>query len=251
MRIEVEPSTPDLRVRAAALAAELGVPVREPGEPERAADLVLGVDPAGFELRVPGSGARPIRPDTSLLAGTRRGRDDLVRAVIPSAERPWRVIDATAGLGADGFALAAAGAHVTMIERSAVLHVLVREAWRRAQGDAEVAHAANRLQVLRGDARDVLHKLPRAEVVYLDPMYPDLGKRAAKSKEMTLLRDLVGGDTDARDLLEIALERATRRVVVKRPTKAPPLAGRPTGSIGGRSVRFDLYAPGGTLEPSS
>ena len=44
-------------------------------------------------------------------------------------------------------------------------------------------------------------------------------------------------------LLEAALALAVHRVVVKRPHKAPALAGRtPSYAIEGRSTRFDVYA---------
>lgn len=250
MRIAIVPDGLDLQVRAATLAAGLGRPLLAHDTVDSDLDLVLAVTAGGVELRIPGTNTAPIRADPARLGGTRRGRDDLVRAVVPSAERPWHVVDATAGVGVDGFQLAAAGAHVTMIERSDVLFVLVRDAWNRALEDPSLRVAAQRVQVLQGDARDVIPTLPAPDVVYLDPMYPDLGKSAAKSKEMRLLRELVGGDPDAVDLLSVAQSRAQRRVVVKRPAKAPPLGGPPSGAIGGRSVRFDLYPPSGTLEAS-
>ena len=45
-------------------------------------------------------------------------------------------------------------------------------------------------------------------------------------------------------LLAAARRAAGQRVVVKRPRKAEPLGGvQPSGSIEGRTVRYDLYAP--------
>lgn len=255
MRIAIVSDGPEQQMRAATLAAELDRPLLalEPAARDLAdseLDLVLAVTAGGLELRIPGTHTTPIRADPARLGALRKGRDDLVRAVVPSGERPWRVVDATAGVGVDGFHLAAAGAHVTMVERSDVLFVLLRDAWNRGLADPTLHAAAQRVQVLHGDALDWIPRLPAPDVVYLDPMYPDRGKSAAKSKEMRLLRELVGGDADAVDLFSVAQSRAQRRVVVKRPAKAPPLGGPPSGAIGGRSVRFDLYPPGGTLEPS-
>jgi 16S rRNA (guanine1516-N2)-methyltransferase len=206
-------------------------------------DVVLQVSAEGLALYAPASGERPIRPETRHLAAGRRGRDDLLRAVLAGRSDGLRVVDATAGMGADGFLLAAAGARVTMVERSPVLYVLLRDALARASADPATAEAATRVTLRHGDAREVLRELEAPDVVYLDPMYPELGKSARKNKEMHLFRTIIGDDPDADDLLGVALSRAAWRVVVKRPAKAPPLAGRPSGAIRGRSVRFDLYPP--------
>jgi 16S rRNA (guanine1516-N2)-methyltransferase len=78
--------------------------------------------------------------------------------------------------------------------------------------------------------------------VYLDPMFPVSGKSALVKKEMRLFHSLVGLDEDSGALLELALQRARHRVVVKRPPKAPYLGERkPQLSIAGKAVRFDIY----------
>ncbi|MDZ7622647.1 MAG: class I SAM-dependent methyltransferase [Candidatus Competibacteraceae bacterium] len=59
---------------------------------------------------------------------------------------------------------------------------------------------------------------------------------------MRLLRHLAGDDNDAPELLAAALDQARRRVVVKRPRRAPPLAGPvPTVQIIAPNTRFDVY----------
>jgi 16S rRNA (guanine1516-N2)-methyltransferase len=80
------------------------------------------------------------------------------------------------------------------------------------------------------------------QVVYLDPMFPHTEKAAQVKKEMQFFRELVGKDTDADSLLDQALSVASHRVVVKRPRKAPPLAGREPGlTLAGKANRFDIY----------
>ncbi|GKW44175.1 hypothetical protein PEC301879_40330 [Pectobacterium carotovorum subsp. carotovorum] len=55
---------------------------------------------------------------------------------------------------------------------------------------------------------------------------------------------LVGADDDADALLELARALAKKRVVVKRPGYAPPLAGVPAQSmLETKSHRFDFYLP--------
>jgi 16S rRNA (guanine1516-N2)-methyltransferase len=100
------------------------------------------------------------------------------------------------------------------------------------------------MRLLRGDACEVLGAWsgPPPEAILLDPMFPERAKSAAVRKEMRFFHDMVGDDADAPVLLEAALALALHRVVVKRPRKAPALAGRqPSYAITGRSTRFDVY----------
>jgi len=85
--------------------------------------------------------------------------------------------------------------------------------------------------------------VPRPETIYMDPMFPAKRRQSsAVRKELKWLRDLVGDDADALELLEIARRTATQRVVVKRPDHAAPLVPRPNGSIAGKLVRYDIYS---------
>ena len=163
-----------------------------------------------------------------------------------------RVLDATAGLGRDAFVLASLGAHVTLVERNEMVAALLADARRRAALDPVAAAAAARTEIVCADARSLLGPPSSAsvggpagerfDVVYLDPMYPDRGKSALAGKELQLLRELAGPDDDADELLGPALANARRRVVVKRPLKAPPLAGRkPALAFAGTQARFDVY----------
>jgi 16S rRNA (guanine1516-N2)-methyltransferase len=199
--------------------------------------VVVWVDGEGVALRGPAaSGADPVRPTPPPRSG-RGGRDPLLRAIGAAAD----VIDATAGWGADAGVLAAAGRRVRMLERHPVLALVLADAlerWRAAEHPA-----AARLELLAVDARHALASL-RADAVLLDPMYPERGKRGRKGEDLALARRLVGDDGDQDELLAAARAAARRRVVVKRPRTAPYLAGRvPTGSIVGRTTRYDLYPP--------
>ncbi|MDD3815078.1 MAG: class I SAM-dependent methyltransferase, partial [Desulfocapsaceae bacterium] len=161
----------------------------------------------------------------------------------------WRpsIVDATAGLGIDGFILASLGCKVTMIERSPVLRALLNDGLQRA-----ISHPATRdivvqrLELLIGNSREIITTLPeQPATIYLDPMYPHRHKSALNKKEMRIIRALVGDDQDAAALLESALEIATNRVVVKRPKGAPELnARRPSHVVEMKNSRFDVYLTG-------
>ena len=80
--------------------------------------------------------------------------------------------------------------------------------------------------------------------VYLDPMFPARGKSAAVKQDLQWLQRLCPypDDDEERGLLDLALSLAARKVVIKRPRRAPPLAGRaPHHVLEGKTVRFDVY----------
>lgn len=156
------------------------------------------------------------------------------------------VVDATGGLGRDAFVLASLGCRVTLLERSAVVAALLSDGLARAAEDAEIGSwVAERLRLVHAEAVAWMEALAEADfpdVVYLDPMFPHKRKSALVKKEMRLLQGLLGGDTDADALLPAALRIARKRVVVKRPDYAPPLAAQaPTMQISSKKHRYDVY----------
>lgn len=155
------------------------------------------------------------------------------------------VLDATAGLGRDGFLLAALGCKVILCERSPIVHALLRDGLRRAATDPRLDAIVRRLTLHGGDSRDLLPRLPpgeRPQVIYLDPMFPHRTKSALVKKEMRLVRAVVGEDPDSSALLQTALTYAASRVVCKRPSQAPTLTGpRPDFAITTPKHRFDIY----------
>ena len=64
---------------------------------------------------------------------------------------------------------------------------------------------------------------------------------AKSPKEMQLLQELLGPAADEGDLFEAARAAATRRVVVKRALKSPPVADGVSHAFAGQSVRYDVY----------
>jgi 16S rRNA (guanine1516-N2)-methyltransferase len=166
------------------------------------------------------------------------GRDLIARAL---GRHCCTIIDATAGFGFDAFDFAHRGKRVVAIERSTVVAELLADAVPRFLSRQPNAG----LSVITGDSRYLLTALPPADVVFLDPMFPSLQQKSARSgKAQLMLRALVGDDNDAAVLARLARERALKRVVVKRPRHAPALDGPPDLTHAGRAVRYDVYLAG-------
>lgn len=168
--------------------------------------------------------------------------EPIVKAIGMKGRRDYEVIDATPGLGRDAFVLASAGCRVTLIERSAVVAALLDDGLRRLSG-ANPALAA-RFRLIHGNSAEVMQYWNdhAVDAVYLDPMFPHRKKSAMVKKEMRLFQHLLGEDPDADALLAPACQVARKRVVVKRPNTAQPLAqSTPTMAITSKKHRFDVY----------
>lgn len=155
------------------------------------------------------------------------------------------IIDATAGFGKDGLLLASLGCEVMLVERSPLVAAMLADGWQRAAQEASLSYILPRLRLHHANAADYLPTLTakqRPDVVYLDPMFPDRGNTAKVKQDMQTFHVAVGADLDADALLAPALAAAKKRVVVKRPRHAQPLAQqKPSLVYEGESSRFDVY----------
>jgi 16S rRNA (guanine1516-N2)-methyltransferase len=177
-----------------------------------------------------------------LRFGGGRGQD-LAKAMGLRAGKTPSIIDATAGLGRDSFLLASLGAKVTMIERSAQMHALLVQGMERAfDADGAFREIIDRMTLLHGDAKDLLPDLS-AQAILIDPMHPPRKNSALVKRELRQVREIVGTDEDAADLLRVALKCAHNRVVLKWPAKAYPIDDVRACShqILGKSTRYDVF----------
>ncbi|MBF0109566.1 MAG: class I SAM-dependent methyltransferase [Magnetococcales bacterium] len=195
------------------------------------------------------------------------GKNSLLARAIGLRKHPdATILDATAGLGRDGFLLAVHGCTVHLCERSPMVAALLRDGLERGMNDPDTAFIIREhIRLHEGNARSLLVSfsspasmtLPatesnisapsppipvRADVVYLDPMFTTTANAPRAKKDIQGLRLILGPDNDARELLQPALDHARRRVVVKRSLKSPPLGDRtPDFSIRGTTIRYDVY----------
>lgn len=246
-RIEVQALGAAHQAAAEQWARRLGLPLHL-----EVADFGLQVTDLGLQLQQLGDDAPgPVRVDFveggaahRRLFGGGSGQMIAKAVGVQPGVRPV-VLDATAGLGKDGFVLASLGCQVSLIERQPIIAALLEDGLQRAFADPEVAAIAHRMRLLHGNSIEVIGHWQDAppQVIYLDPMFPHREKSALVKKEMRLFRPLVGDDLDAPALLAAALALASHRVVVKRPRKAPCIEGaKPSHTLEGKSSRYDIYA---------
>lgn len=242
--------------QAKTLSSELFLPYLGVVRPKdvRHVRALLFLDEDGLGLQLAGKGAPgPVRAEfVTGKMGYRRehggGSGQLVaRAVgLQKTKAGLHVVDATAGLGQDAFVLASLGCRVSLFERNPAIHALLADGLARAALNVDCAPVVARMTLQAGSSIDWLTNAGDegnvADVVYLDPMFPQRDKSALVKKEMQVFRTIVGDDDDSEALLTAALAAAKYRVAVKRPRKAPAITGPEPGTrIEGKSSRYDIY----------
>lgn len=243
--ITVSTDATSLKTTARELANKLALPFADLNPDQ----IQLVVTSQQIEIRAPDLG-NPIYIDFEQGKNAHRrqfggGRGQpLAKAIGLKKGATPTIIDATAGFGRDAFVLANLGCNITLIERNPLIATLLENALQRAANNPETHDVISRMSLINEDA--ITHLSQRQQnppdVIYMDPMYPSREKSALVKKDMRLLHELAGPDTDSKQLLTIAREIALKRVVVKRPKSAPFVSEqKPATNIESKNTRYDIY----------
>lgn len=258
------------------MAQRLGLAVAAagpaPASSARSADAApyLLRSSSGWTIVVPGLGQQrePLRfsldfsPD-GLSPRLRRklGQPPTAHPLFIALGRPrpgLRVVDGTGGFGSDALLMARCfGLHVTVVESNPLVFALLHDASRTQAAGAQAPSVFGGA-VLHGEAEALLPQLGRADVVYLDPMFPrHVERRGKPDLAMQVLaavcscppgpsatRHLDPAEAERR-LLAAARACASQRVVVKRARASACLGGvQPAHQVAGTLNRFDIYPCG-------
>ena len=213
------------RDMAEAFSRRTNTPISEkPGEHLTVLFNSKGVSLTGYGLAYQGDFENMLHRVTN----GRLQHEMLVRA--SKSEKPGRkAIDATAGMGEDGFLLAAQGYEVTLYEQNPVIAVLLKDALRRAKKHPVLKEIAARMKLTEGNSVELMPALlDPVDVIYLDPMFPARQKSSLINKKLQLIQKLE--------------PPCSQETIVKRPLKSDFLAGRkPSYTLSGKAIRYDCY----------
>jgi 16S rRNA (guanine1516-N2)-methyltransferase len=244
-KIGILPTASDLIPRAKQLAQELNLTLTDNSTDW---DYVLLVNPDSLALQNLSAKTKPLIVDFNDKKISYRlnklsiKNEAVARACGLKRNQPVSIIDTTAGLGLDSFILAALGFEITLLERSPIIYALLADGLRRASAEPKLAAITNRMHLHHADAQIWLASHAKADIIYLDPMFPTRQKTALIKKEMAFCQDILVPAADTENLFTTALACALKRVVVKRPRLGLYLAQRtPSYSLTGSSSRFDIY----------
>jgi 16S rRNA (guanine1516-N2)-methyltransferase len=156
---------------------------------------------------------------------------------------PLNIFDATAGMLADTVIFLSLGHKVVACEQSKIIYLLISDACERAKASLPFL---DNLTLFNGDARNIYNEKKDIDfdVIYLDPLYPKTKKASKGSGEIDLLRKIIDleGVEDAGDSIFYAFQGADcKKIILKRPIKAPLICNKINYQIKGKSTRFDIY----------
>ena len=224
---------------AGSMAKKLMVPVGE----SKGDELTLLFDSSGVSLT--GYGLSYQGDFGNMIHRISDGRlsHEMLSRVAKMDEKNAKAIDATAGMGEDSLLLAALGYDVTLFEQNPVIAVLLKDAIRRAKKNPVLKETAGRMRVIQGDSIELLPgNMDEIDVIYLDPMFPGRQKTGLINKKLQLIQKLEPPCSTEEELFEAALNSSASRIIVKRPLKAPHLAGKsPNYMLKGKAIRYDCY----------
>ncbi len=224
-------------------------------------DFVLSLNADGaLQLGQTGSRSKPIRVDFDTQLWRKRvksgsGKNQILAKAVGFKTSPWKVLDATAGLGGDTFALAALGCQVVAIEKSNILFALLRDGFTRASQISQYQDLIHRIEVKNYDffklstgdpslSTSGLSGSNKFDALYIDPMFPEKTKTALPSKEMQLLHSLLG--SEERPISEWIQQakvflKPGGRIAIKRPSSAKVYPDGLVHQYKGKSIRYDAY----------
>lgn len=163
-------------------------------------------------------------------------KKELLGRAMGSGRYGMKVLDLSAGLAIDSIFLMQLGFQVTAVERNPLIFLALKKAAQQLSAGSQIQFVySDALKFLKEDAGEF-------DVIYFDPMFPEKIKSALPKQEMVVFRNLVGADLDGDEVVAAAVHKpGIKRVVVKRPLKAPTLYKKPVSQIEGKLVRFDIY----------
>ncbi|MGD8420789.1 MAG: class I SAM-dependent methyltransferase [Gammaproteobacteria bacterium] len=208
-------------------------------------DLRIAPDSRGVGITLSESGLNYYHSFVTgpLARRSRQSDQALLRACNNKQRNILSLLDLTAGWGTDSLTLARHGMRTHALEQNSLLAAILEYSLECLRATGEEDEAGQRMTVECVNSAEFL-QTPAAEVydcIYLDPMFPPHRSSARPGKELQILQALTG-NSDIERCLELALEKARKRVVVKRPAKAPGLhEAKPDIVYREKSVRFDIY----------
>ena len=166
-------------------------------------------------------------------------KDPLLSRCLKGLPEKFSVLDATAGFGKDALEISKNKQceSILLVEREKWLFYLLQE----GVANAENPDVLNKFSIKNADSREHLSNTKsNYDLIYIDPMFPGVGKSKAK-RSIQALRDLTK-EIETNGLLDLAIKKATKRVVVKRHKNSIYLEGlKPNYSVKGKVVRYDVY----------
>ena len=169
-------------------------------------------------------------------------RGPLSKAIGMKGKSGFKVIDATCGSGKDSFLMLTWGAQVVAFERNPLIYALLLDSFLRLKRSGLHRELVDSFTLKFGSFTE--EEGFEADVIYYDPMYPKHEsdrKSALPRKEIQLFREIVGIDSDIKEVIKEVREMEIPKLVLKRSLHSKDDYGKASSSFMGKTTRYDLY----------
>ncbi|MBT8434810.1 MAG: class I SAM-dependent methyltransferase [Gammaproteobacteria bacterium] len=209
-------------------------------------ELIIATDDSGVEVNLVNS---RLRFHHSFISGPLPLRaaqpgQAITRACNNKQRNINRLLDLTAGWGADSLTLASHGKRITVLEQNELVFAILAYSHGRLAASANGAAIAQRMSIENCHALNYLNHLEDDhdyDCIYLDPMFPGHKSGAKPAKEMQILQAITA-NLEMESCFEQALGKARKRVVIKRPAKSASYNDiKPDLVYREKTIRFDVY----------
>ena len=172
----------------------------------------------------------------------RADHEKLIKKALGKSDKPLRILDCTAGLLQDSLLFLTLGHHVTAIEQSKILFLLLQDAIARASRSNKGIFT--NLKLLQGNAVGCAQEASAFDVIYFDPMYPPSKKTALGSGQLEYLSKILETESminNPKEDFEVLQLMPAKKIIVKRPIKAEAFASGINYQVSGKTTRYDVY----------
>ena len=172
----------------------------------------------------------------------RADHEKLIKKALGKSDKPLKILDCTAGLIQDSLLFLSLGHHVTAIEQSKILFLLLQDAMNRSKETCN--DLFKNFNLIHGNACSFGQNADEFDVIYYDPMYPPSKKSALGSGQLEYLTKILEIEeikNDPQQDFEVLELMPVRKMIVKRPIKAEPFNSSINYQVSGKTTRFDVY----------
>ena len=230
------------------LASQLNITAVEAKTYQLGADIIIFFNQDNTQLIVPTVSAKPFEIDFAYHLkhfSSQNLKSHPLAQAIGLKNKNLTILDATAGFGKDTALITCLGHKVIALEQNPIIFAMLRSAAAACKRAGTIINA----EFINNNSCNYLHNIaePYPDIIYLDPMFPSKNKNNLVKKPMQLLQAILENEPhNNEELLAIAIKKANKKVIVKRPQTAEPLAKRrPDLSITkSQSTRYDVYLIG-------
>ena len=161
-----------------------------------------------------------------------KDNNDIFNKIFP--EKGSEILDCTAGFGRDARTLDLLGYKVTMVEKSPLIILILRNAINILKN--------HNLNLYYGDSYDFLnHSEKEYDYIYIDFMFDKTKDKSLSSKNDEILKIISSSEENKNRLVKLAIKKSKKRVVVKEPKYSSSNIINADFNIKTKLINYNIY----------